>query len=109
MGSGARAERIALGQTRGESLGIQEHEKAMIPILREQAEMEIELKGKAFTQDIEQTKELYLLAKRFEDQGKTQQQPTFVSTTAPAAGTKSPNIMLYIGLAILVWYFWKGK
>ena len=104
MGSRTKAYCIALLQTRAQSLGIQEHTEAMIPLLEEQALMEIEMKKQAFEQDVEQLEALYLLAKRFEDQG---QEPTFVTTKAPAV--KSPNYMLYIGLAILAWYFWKGR
>lgn len=110
MGTGARYQRAALGQTRGESAGIQEHTLAMIPIMQEQAEVELEIKSKAFAQELEQAKELYLFAQRYEDQGK--QQPVFVSAATSAAkppAAKSSSYMLYIGLAVLAWYFLKGR
>jgi len=96
MGTGSRAYRAAYGQTSGEALGIQEHTEAMI-----------EIQGLAFAQQIEQAEELYLLAKRFEDSG---QQPIFVPKTplAEPPPAKS-NYMLYIGLAVLAWLFWKGR
>lgn len=108
MGTGARYQRAALGQTRGESLGIQEHEKAMIPIMQEQAEVDLGIQGLAFAQQLEQTEALYLLAKRFEDQG---QQPVFVPRSPaakPPSAAQTSNYMLYIGLAVLAWYLWKG-
>lgn len=106
MGTGARYYRAALGQTRGESVAIQEHEEAMIPIMQERAEAEFEIQGLAFAQQIEQAESLYLLAKRFEDQG---QQPVFVPRSPAAVPPPAESKYLtYIGLAVLMWYLWKG-
>lgn len=94
MGSGATAQRITFGATRGEALAMQQHEQAMIPILQEKGEMELELQKKAFGQQLEQTKELQLLADKFTVNEK--QQPIFVPGT-PAA---KPNYLIYVAMAV---------
>jgi len=106
MGSGAKMQRMAYGQARGESLGIQFHTEAMIPILKEQAEMELEVKEKTFAQELEQTRQLYLLANQLE--GQTQpDQPVFVAA-AETAKPKS-NLWLYAGLAVVAFFLFKKK
>jgi len=106
MGTGARMQRAALGQTLGESLGIQQHTEAMIPLLKEQAEMELEIQEKTFAQELEQTKQLYLLANELE--GQTQpDQPVFITATETAKPKSS--FLLYAGLALAAFFLFKKK
>lgn len=106
MGSGATAERIMLGKTLGESLGIQQHTEAMIPILKKQAEMELGIQEKTFTQELEQTRQLYLLANQLE--GQTQpDQPVFITATETAE--PKSNLLLYVGIAIFAFFLFKKK
>ena len=68
--------------------------------------MELEVQSLAFAQQIEQKKELYLLAKRFEE---PPPQPVFVPRSPAAVPPPAKSKYLaYIGLAALAWYLWKG-
>jgi len=96
MGTGARYERAAYGQARGEAAAIQEHQLAMIPIIKEQAEVQFEIQEKKFAQEIEQTKAINLLAQQL------QPDPILV----PAAQVKPgpANYLVYAGLAIMAYF-----
>lgn len=94
MGSGATAYSIAWGTTTGQAAAMREHEQAMIPILKEKGEMELELQKKAF----EQAKGLGLLENVIE-----KQQPIFVPGT-PAAAPAISNWLLYAAIGIGVYF-----
>ena len=106
MGSGARMERMALGQALGESKAIVAHEKAMIPVLAAQAEAELNIAAKKFEQEIGQTEQLYLLANRLTP---SQQSPMFITAGVDPGGEigegKPPPNLLLIGALCLAGYF----
>lgn len=75
MGSGNRAYRIELGTARGQAVGIQEHELAMIPIIAQAGkaeiatqklagEMQIGLQRELFGMQMVQAEEMQLFASR---------------------------------------------
>lgn len=104
MGSGARAERMAYGQVVGEAKAMQEHTLAMIPIMKEQAEMELGIREMAYAQEVEQTKAMNLLSTQL------QPDPIFMAASAPApSGGPGSKSLLYVGLAILAYFLFKGK
>ena len=96
MGSGANAYQITYGQTLGEAKAIQEHQLAMIPIVQKQAEMELDIKEKSFALEVEQAKQLNLLAQQLQ----LQSQSVTVPAQTPDSGPGSKNLV-YIALAIL--------
>lgn len=109
MGSGARAERMAYGQLLGESRAIQEHQLAMLPIMQKQAEMEmelglkqaevgLELREKAFVQELEQTKQLNLLSLQL------QPEPILMPAEVAETKPKMANYLIYAGLAALAYF-----
>jgi len=116
MGSGDRAYRIGLGEGRA----IQEHEIAMIPIVKQrgeaeigilktQAEMELEMGQRAFEQQIEQAEQLDLLANRISDAQPIQPayavtMPVPSSPPPPAKPALSKNL-IYAGLALGAFLF----
>jgi len=91
MGSGATAQRITYGASRGELIAVREHEEAMIPILKERGEMELELQKKTFAQ----YEKFNLLPEALD-----KQQPVFV-TQAPAA---KPNYLIYVLMGIAAYF-----
>jgi len=106
MATGSRAYRVM----RGESKAIQEHQLAMLPIMQKQAEMEmelglkqaevgLELREKAFEQELVQTKQLNLLA--------LQLQPEPVLMPAEVTETKpvEKKYLVYAALAVLAFFF----
>jgi len=95
MGTGARYERAAYGQARGEAKAIQEHQLAMIPIMKEQTEMQLELRGKAFEQELEQTKQMNLLSQQL------QPDPILMPAQVTDEGPGSKNLV-FVGVAILI-------
>ena len=97
MGSGARAERVAYGQVLGEAKAMQEHQLAMIPIMKEQAEMELGIRDIAFAQEVEQTKSMNLLSQQL------QPDPVLVPVQVPLSDPGSKNLLL-VGLAILAFF-----
>lgn len=105
MGSGATAQSVAYGQASGEAMAIQEHQLAMIPIMQEQTEMQLELRQKAFEQELEQTEKMNLLTVKL--------QPEPILVPAEATGimgimeTKpaASKYLIYAGLAILAYLF----
>lgn len=106
MGTGSRFYRAAYGQTTGQLKAMEEHTERMIPILRKEAEMQLEIQEKVFAQQFEQTKGLSLLAEELESKDKQQlQQPVYVSQ--PQQPAKAPNYVLYIGLAIAAFLLFK--
>jgi len=95
MGSGGRAYRVLSG----ESLAIQEHQLAMIPIMQQQTEMQLEMREKAFEQELEQTKKINLLAQQL------QPEPVFVPRTAIAEPPPAKSkYLIYAGLAGLAYF-----
>lgn len=94
MGSGTTAYRIALGET----LAIQEHQLAMIPIMKEQAEMELGIREKKFAMEIEQTKEMNLLSQQL------QPAPILVPAGIAPAEPGPANYLVYAGLAALAYF-----
>jgi len=105
MGSGATAQRIAYGQALGEAQAIQEHQLAMIPIVQKQAEMELEIKEKSFALEVEQAKQLNLLAQQLHAQEvqQAQQAQQAQQVLVPVQETEGPGSknLVYIALAIL--------
>ncbi|MBA7518473.1 hypothetical protein ES705_10543 [subsurface metagenome] len=103
MGSGSRARRVAYGQLKGESMAIQEHQLAMLPITQKKAEMELELREKMFVQELEQTKQMNLLA--------LQLQPEPIFMPAEVAETKpvTKNYLIYAALAALAFFLLRKK
>lgn len=99
MGSGARAYRTMMG----ESQAIQEHQLAMIPIMKQQAEIQLEIQEKAFVQELEQTKRMNLLSQQL--------QPEPVLVPAKKAVTKpvTTNYLIYAGLAALAFFLLRKK
>lgn len=95
MGSGDRAYRMALG----EALAIQEHQLAMIPIMQEQAEMELGVKEKVFELELEQTKQLSLLAQQL------QPEPIFVAADVTETKPEASKYLVYAGFAALAYFF----
>jgi len=106
MGSGQKMYRMALGAAQGEAAAIQEHEKAMIPIMQEQAEVQLDISSRAFEQQIEQAKRLSTLVDELDKKAGATTQPIYVTQEAPAQKT---NYMLYAGIAIVAFIFLKGK
>lgn len=98
MGARSKAYEFSMALARGETQVQLEFEQALIPIMKEKGEMELELQQKSFEQQLKQAKEMHLLSQQLA--GK--EQPVFV-TTAPAV-TAAPNYMLYIGLAIAAYF-----
>lgn len=97
MGSGARMERMAYGQVVGETKAIQEHQLAMIPVMKKQAEMELGIREAAFEQEIEQTEKINLLSQQL------QLDPVLVPAQVKAK-PDSANYLIYAGLAILAYF-----
>lgn len=97
MGSGDRAYRTLLG----ESKAIQEHQLSMIPIMQQQTEMQLEMRAKAFEQELKQTKKMNLLALQL------QPEPLILAgeLTGEVTETK-PAIskLVYAGLAALAYF-----
>jgi len=104
MGSGARAYRIALGQAEAETKAMQDHQLAMIPIMREQAEMELGIREKAFALEIEQSKQMNLLSQKLY----SAPQPVLMPAQATSEGPGSKNLV-YLGLAILAYFLFLRK
>jgi len=98
MGTGARYERAAYGQALGEARAIQEHQLAMIPIMKEQAEVQFEIQEKIFAQEISQTKELNLLAQQL------QPDPVFLPADVAQVESGPANYLVYAGLAIMAYF-----
>lgn len=105
MGSGTTAYRIALG----EALAIQEHQLAMIPIMKEQAESMIpvmkeqaaaglEIREKEFALELQQTKEMNLLSQQL------QPAPILVPAGIAQAEPGPTNNLVYAGLAALAYF-----
>lgn len=105
MGSGARAERMAYGQVIGETKAMQEHQLAMIPIMKEQAEMELDIREIAFAQEIEQTKKMNLLSQQLQPDPVLM--PARVTDTKPKP--KSSDYLIYAGLAALAYFMLRKK
>lgn len=124
MGSGSRAYREALG----EALAIQEHQLAMIPIMKGQAEMEIGMKELAFEQELEQVRKLNLLAQEIQQEQVlalpevTTEPPVIVAPEMMAKPSAPPPILvaaevtakppgseylIYAGLAGLAYFFFR--
>lgn len=103
MGSGARMERMAYGQVLGESRAIQEHQLAMIPIMKEQAEMEMGIREIAFAQEIEQTKKMNLLSQHL------QPDPVLIPARVTEMKPKSSDYLIYAGLAALAFFMLRKK
>ena len=100
MGSGARAERVAYGQVLGEAKAMQEYQLAMIPIMKEQAVMELGIRDIAFAQEIEQTKAMNLLSQQL------QPVPDPVLMTAVIEKkSKSADYLIYAVLGFLAYTF----
>lgn len=107
MGSGARAERVAYGQVLGEAKAMQEHQLAMIPIMKEQAEMELGIKEQQFEMEVEQTKAMNLLSQQLQPDPVLLPASQMIAS-APTGDPGSKNL-LYVGLAILAYLLFKGK
>lgn len=107
MGSGARMERMAFGQTTGEAKAFQAHQLAMIPIMQQQSEMELEVLEKKFAMEIEQTKEMSLLSQQLQPEP-ILMPAQITSAAGPAEGPGSKNLV-YAGLAILVYFLFLRK
>lgn len=90
MGSGDRAYRIALGEAQGQAQAIQEHETAMIPIVKERGEMELALQQSLFEQQFTQAEKLHLFSERIEAAEAEAQQAAAKALTA--AGQVSPPV-----------------
>jgi len=105
MGTGARYERAAYGQALGEARAIQEHQLAMIPIVKEQAEMELGIQKLKFEQEIEQTKTLNLLAQQLEPDPVLLSAPSIVAQEKPAAN----KFLIIAGLAALAYFLLRKK
>ena len=103
MGSGSRQYRISLGATAGQAKAMQDHQLAMIPIMKEQTEMQLEMREKAFEQELEQTKQMNLLA--------MQLQPKPILVPAEVTETKpiEKKYLIYAGLAVLAYFLLRKK
>ena len=103
MGSGSRQYRISLGATQGQAKGIQDHQLAMIPIMQKQAEMQLEMQEKVFEQELEQTKQMNLLA--------MQLQPEPILMPAEVTETKpiEKKYLVYAALAVLAFFLLRKK
>jgi len=103
MGTGARYERAAYGQALGEARAIQQHQLAMIPIMREQAEVELEIQEQKYAMDIKQTEKLNLLAQQL------QPDPVLVPSDVTQKKSVPKNLFVYAGLAALAFIFLRKK
>ena len=103
MGSGARAERMAYGQVLGEAKAMQEHTLAMIPIMKEQAEMELGIREIGFAQELEQTKKMNLLSQQL------QPDPVLIPVGVTATKPKSSDYLIYAGLAALAYFLLRKR
>lgn len=106
MGSGARMERMAFGQTTGEAKAFQAHQLAMIPIMQQQSEMELEVLEKKFAMELEQTKEMSLLSLQL------QPEPILMpARITPSEGPAVPGSknLVYAGLVALAYFFLRKK
>ena len=99
MGARSKAYNFQMALLEGESVKMQEHQLAMIPIMKEQAEVQLELKEKAFAQEIEQTRQINLLAQQLQPEPILM--PAKVTETKPAG----KEYLIYAGLAVLAFFF----
>jgi len=88
---------MALGQAMAETKVMQDYQLAMIPIMKERSEMELEIRGKAFKQEIEQTKQMSLLTQRL------QPDPVLMPAPVAVAAPGSKNL-IYAGIAALAFF-----
>lgn len=95
MGSGGRAYRTL----KGESLAIQEHQIAMIPIMQQQTEMQLEMREKAFELELEQTEKMNLLSM------KLQPSPIYIPAETKLEKPMESKYLIYAGLAALAYFF----
>jgi len=96
MGSGERQYRIAMGEAKA----IQDHQLSMIPIMKEQAEMELGIAQQKFEQDIKQTKAMNLLSQQLQPDPVIL--PANVIKEKPAT---SNNVLIYAVLGFLAYTF----
>jgi len=82
----------------GEATAIQEHQLAMIPIMKEQTEMQLEMQEKAFEQELEQTKQMNLLSQQLLPG------PVLVPAEKPVEKPAAANYLIYAGLAALAFF-----
>lgn len=99
MGSGERQYRIALGEAKA----MQEHQLAMIPIMQEQSEIQLEIREKEFEQRIEQTKQMNLLSQQL------QPAPILMPADVNQVEPGQKNYLIYAGIAILAFYLLRKK
>lgn len=91
--------KLAYGQTVGQARGIQEHTLAMIPIMKEQAEMELGLQQQKFEQEIKQTKAMNLLSQQLEPD------PVFLPAQVIEDKPVSSSYLIYAVIAFLAYTF----
>ena len=130
MGSGDRAYRIELGAARGQAQAIQEHERAMIPIVtkrgeaelalqKQAAELDVAMRQQLFEQQMSQAEEFDLVANRLAES--EQERLAEAVTTAPAPAGQVTSLippgqvaaapppvskkLIYVGLAIAAFFF----
>lgn len=101
----ASAYKIAYGQTIGQARAIQEHQLAMIPIMKEQAEMELSLREKQFAVEIEQVKQMNLLAQKLKPAPQLQPAPILIPAGDEVSEKPATNdYLIYAGLAALAFF-----
>jgi len=99
MGSGDRAYRTLLGEAKA----IQEHQLAMIPIMQQQTEMQLEMRGEAFEQELEQTKKMSLLSLQL------QPEPILMASEVTETKPVEKKYLVYAGLAALAYFLLRKK
>jgi len=99
MGSGDRAYR----QMKGEAMAIQEHQLAMIPIMQQQTEMQLEMRKLTFEQELEQTEKLNLLAMQL------QPEPILIPADVTETKPVEKKYLVYAALAALAYFFMRYK
>lgn len=99
MGSGSTAYRVAIG----EAMAIQAHEKAMIPIIEQRGEMELELQARQFEQKYAQSEKLGTLPDQIEAAERAMVQPVFMATTTAAPAI--PKKVIFAAIAIGIYLF----
>ena len=94
-----------------ESLSMQAHQLAMIPIMEKQAEMELEVREKAFAQELKQTKQMGLLAQKLQPEPEPIFQPEPVIIPADVTDTKpaKTSYLIYAALAAGAYFFLRKK
>ena len=99
MGSGDRAYR----QMKGEAMAIQEHQLAMIPIMQQQTEMQLEMRKLTFEQELEQTEKLNLLAMQL------QPEPILIPADVTETKPVEKKYFVYAALAALAFFLLRKK